>query len=68
MSCPHPSQVYSGEYFASIPPRWHWICPTCGETGADPMINPPAPDLNRFQRLYERFGRSSTSPAPSHSR
>ena len=41
------------------------------DTGADPLINPPAYDLNRFQRLFKEFGHgtaSSPQSEPNHTR
>ena len=28
--CNHDRKVYSGEYFACSPPKWHWACENCG--------------------------------------
>jgi hypothetical protein len=56
IDCPHPDKVYSGEYFASDPPQYHWICPTCGEVDADPLIHPPTSNLKRFRRLLKLGG------------
>lgn len=46
-------KVYSGEYFATLIPKWHWICADCKATGADsiPSETPPPLDMPRFLDL-----------------
>ena len=50
--CSH-RKVYSGEYFATLIPKWHWICADCKATGADsiPSETPPPLDMPRFLDL-----------------
>ena len=57
IACHHVNtKVYSGEYFASDPPQWHWVCEMCGELGADLLLSTPEYDHARFWRLYKLFG------------
>lgn len=46
-------KVYSGEYFATNWPRWHWICTTCKATGADAM----SPNLAMIELHAQPAGR-----------
>lgn len=56
--CDHPEVVFSGEYFASEPPLWHWICPMCGETGASKMEGGlKGVNQTRFNQLLKLFGK-----------
>ena len=52
MGCSH-QKVYSGEYFATLIPQWHWICADCKATGADSIRpeTPPPLDMPRFLDL-----------------
>ncbi len=45
--------VYSGEYYATIPPRWAWVCRHCGVTGIRGMVRPDPTrvDLEEWQRI-----------------
>jgi hypothetical protein len=54
IACEH-EKVYSGEYFATLVPRWHWICAKCKATGTDsiPQETPPLHDMDRFLGILE---------------
>lgn len=47
------SKVYSGEYFATLVPKWAWICAGCHEAGTDsiPQETPPPLDMPRYLDL-----------------
>jgi hypothetical protein len=48
--CDH-RKVYSGEYFAALPPRWAWICSECLAEGADELEEAPATNQALFGKL-----------------
>lgn len=56
VKCEHVKRVYSGEFFATNPPKWHWICEDCGKAGADiwPGNAPPLKDPERYERLAKK--------------
>ncbi len=58
MECLHEgTKVYSGEFFASIPPRWGWICTCCGEMGSDDLGDyKPQIDPRKFRELWKLYG------------
>ncbi len=53
---PGHEKVYSGEFFASTPPKWAWICARCGTAGTTCTEKEPAVlDLHRFADLFEQY-------------
>jgi hypothetical protein len=48
--CQH-NKIYSGEYFACIPPKWVWVCSRCGKTGTDQMQEKPFLDFVKYMQL-----------------
>jgi len=50
------NKLYSGEYFATNPPKWMWVCTECGETGCVQSDIPDGPvDLKCFAEAMIQF-------------
>lgn len=47
MSCDH-EKVFSGEYLATSPPQWAWVCATCREQGTAIMPEKPTAEPYRY--------------------
>ncbi len=50
--CKH-DRVYSGECYATMPPKWHWLCTKCGKDGADAHL--PTFEIERYLNAYQKF-------------
>jgi len=64
--CSH-TKIYSGEYYATLPPRWHWICERCGATGVDQADKIEKLELQLFAETMIKFhgeGPLTSSGAP----
>jgi hypothetical protein len=53
--CTVHNKVYSGERFATNPPKWTWICEHCGELGRTEADEVYPRDFKRFARLMVHF-------------
>lgn len=50
--CAIHQKVYSGERFATNPPKWFWICEHCGELGRTEADEVYPRDFKRFARAW----------------
>jgi hypothetical protein len=48
-------KVFSGEYFATNPPRWSWICKTCGELGREEAHVVTPKNVRDYARVLVKF-------------
>ena len=55
MSCEVHTKIYSGERFATNPPKWLWICEDCGELGRTEADEVYPRDFKRFARAMGCF-------------
>lgn len=60
-ACEHENRYYSGEYFATNPPKWWWVCPDCFGQSTDTFTLSEKPELERLKyyqvlRKMEQLG------------
>jgi hypothetical protein len=54
-ACVHANRVYSGEYAATNPPAWSWLCPDCLAHGETTQKETPPIDRERFLQALQRL-------------
>lgn len=47
MNCAEHEKIYSGEYFCTNPPQYHWVCAQCAALGTDSFVGVDLPDFNK---------------------
>jgi hypothetical protein len=48
-------KVFSGHYKACNPPRWFWVCKTCGEEGTEEAHIVSPKNIHEFAKYYLKF-------------
>lgn len=53
--CNHENRYYSGEYFATNPPRWWWVCPDCFGQSTDTLEEKPGLERLKYYRVLRKM-------------